>query len=135
MSSNLEQSTNVQQGSGSTNINSVVNSTLISSNNITTTTTTEIPTNNNNNTNNEGGSGDLNTSIGSQRSLNSRIFPTSFRISRDMILNNVSHTQCQNQVRKNYLAFSMSQLHYRFFKKFGHSFKIQARLMLPLRPG
>lgn len=40
------------------------------------------------NSNNEG---DLNSSIGSNRSLNNRIFP-SFRISRDIILNNVSHS-------------------------------------------
>lgn len=47
-------------------------------------------TNNNENNN----TSEINTStaasIGSNRSINSRIFPSSFRISRDIILNNVS---------------------------------------------
>lgn len=104
MSSNLEQGSAqpATTGSGSTNINSAAI--------VATTTSSEIPNSN------ESGSGDLNTSIGSQRSLNSRIFPTSFRISRDIILNNVSHVQCQI----NYLAFQCHKnFYYRFFKKFG----------------
>lgn len=60
-----------------------------SSNTQTTTSVTENNTNNND--------GEMNTSIGSNRSLN-RIFFPSFRISRDMILNNVSHVQCQKQL-------------------------------------
>ena len=85
MSSNTEQSSNAQQGSSSsTNINSVAIAPPTLNTQTSTSSNTEIPPGN------ESGS-DLNTSIGSQRSLNSRIFPTSFRISRDIILNNVSH--------------------------------------------
>lgn len=111
MSSNLEQSTNAQQGSSSsTNINSVAIAPPILNSQTSSSSNTEIPPNN------EGGSSDLNTSIGSQRSLNSRIFPTSFRISRDIILNNVSHKlNVKFQVRKN--LFLDFQCHVQVFQE------------------
>lgn len=50
---------------------------------------------------------DLNTSIGSNRSLNNRIFP-SFRISRDIILNNVSHV-CKLSMTHSFQCYLISK--------------------------
>lgn len=54
---------------------------------------------------------EMNTSAGSQRSLNSRLFP--FRFSRDMLLNNVSGSNTCSLTLMTHLLFV-----YRFFWKF-----------------
>lgn len=109
-SNNNNQEQNAQQGSGTTT---------------TTSSNTNVAIIDANST---GTDGDLNASIGSNRSLNNRIFP-SFRISRDIILNNVSHSRLLN--KQNYMKTILC----RYFKKFDLSFKIQVLQMHPLRHG
>lgn len=76
---------------------------------------------------------ELNSSIGSQRSLNSRLFP--FRFSRDILLNNVSLLNtCETLCSMIHPYYDFACL-FRFFKKFDLWCKTRAPLTLHLLLG